>query len=1284
MATTTDELGDGPRPGDVTVDDSSERLHAAVAAAVADGVAEAQRVTGVVLGAFDQCTGLIDELSAGTAGAEERSSVDALVTAVVTARQRTTERLAAQAARLETFNLVFFGRTGAGKSTLIEALVGGDGESISPGNMDWTTDVGEVRWRGCRLIDTPGIGGWGRTVDRHILEARAERAVADADVVILCFDATAALADEFRKTSEWIARYGKPAVAVLNARNARWRMPKRVPTERERRQLSLTMLEHAEHIRQELEQIGLPGVPVIAIHSQRASFARTADPYQGPFDGSRDHLRSEFGPEQLLEWSNLEALESLLTEALTSHARELRLTMLNEQARGVLADAAAAANAPRTSAEAQLGPLEKGIAEILRTVGRPSNPAFMERLERLEALRSGRFHVGLSMAEGLARDLLAQRLASAKKEANNNAGSLIDIAFASESRIDEATIHRRVFEPLVGQCERVAQEVAEEVADFVKDRATLICSDVEADLAVTTRTLVGIDGNAGRTGMKVGVRLRVGAALIGLAALPAMAIGWWAAAAAVALSAVVAYVGEKVGKDAARRRQLTRSWARAASRRSIQQTFKSIEHQLAEEFSSAIADAAEEGLSDDVGRALALRAVIEAADRITDALERTRAQLPEAGDARFVLTEVAGELQGQQHPGSAAGDRLLWLGETWCSDPTGMVETGTSVAETPPATRRPRQGGQLVAAVEGLAAAPPPGSGRTWLEAAISSLRVDSDAAGAVEPLGRVLDAPPRPRVVVVGDYSSGKSSFIRRLLADTGSAVPPDLTVGAQPKTTRMRTIPWAHGQIVDTPGFQSSRAAHGARAHDALVGASLVIFLFNPNLVVGAADDVVSVLGGDARQGRPPKLRRTLFVINRADELGVDPELDPEGFEALSLRKRQELAQALNKVARSASPDAPEISIDRISCAASNPYGLVGDAGGVNDGAFDRFGSWDGIGDILAAVQTSLADGSNAADIQVLDMGADALSELAATRREELNATVLQGTQARFLEVDLEACVGRGHALVDAARDELTAIAREFVARLWDEAESAGDADKVALAARLKMWDSDPEFEQVYEEWAESVDERMDEWKRQTEERVEERLESVEFSAVFPDPREVLDTESLVASDDTDRSPIADYGRRVARFGAERLKVVQKETVLTVFHKFGYKFKPWGATKMTAKISKVGTGIGVAVTIWEIYDAVQTDRRSMAQERDAREERAKCLRLVRDHTVSFFAGTDEAEGAGAPLAEAVQAVEQKRDHVATTLDAIATEEARLHTQIKTLDRLVTGALQRLEGAAP
>lgn len=93
------------------------------------------------------------------------------------------DHLAEQSEVLSTFNVVFFGRTGAGKSTLLSAFGEMDGLAVSPfAESDWTTTVESIPWCGCRLYDTPGINGWGRSKSRDELEATARKAVEIADV----------------------------------------------------------------------------------------------------------------------------------------------------------------------------------------------------------------------------------------------------------------------------------------------------------------------------------------------------------------------------------------------------------------------------------------------------------------------------------------------------------------------------------------------------------------------------------------------------------------------------------------------------------------------------------------------------------------------------------------------------------------------------------------------------------------------------------------------------------------------------------------------------------------------------------------------------------------------------------------------------------------------------------------------------------------------------------------------------------------------------------------------
>ncbi len=68
-------------------------------------------------------------------------------------------------------NVAFFGETNAGKSTLIEALVDGDGTSIGEGYKDFTETVETITYENIFLIDMPGIEGKESTVINEIQSA---------------------------------------------------------------------------------------------------------------------------------------------------------------------------------------------------------------------------------------------------------------------------------------------------------------------------------------------------------------------------------------------------------------------------------------------------------------------------------------------------------------------------------------------------------------------------------------------------------------------------------------------------------------------------------------------------------------------------------------------------------------------------------------------------------------------------------------------------------------------------------------------------------------------------------------------------------------------------------------------------------------------------------------------------------------------------------------------------------------------------------------------------------
>ena len=66
---------------------------------------------------------------------------------------------------LSSIRICIFGRTGAGKSTLAEALIRGDGSSVSPGRCGFTETCSESAAYGSNLVvvDTPGIEVFGET-----------------------------------------------------------------------------------------------------------------------------------------------------------------------------------------------------------------------------------------------------------------------------------------------------------------------------------------------------------------------------------------------------------------------------------------------------------------------------------------------------------------------------------------------------------------------------------------------------------------------------------------------------------------------------------------------------------------------------------------------------------------------------------------------------------------------------------------------------------------------------------------------------------------------------------------------------------------------------------------------------------------------------------------------------------------------------------------------------------------------------------------------------------------
>lgn len=114
---------------------------------------------------------------------------------------------------LSSFSITLFGRTMAGKSTLMEILTQGTGESIGKGSQRTTRDVRTYTWNGLEITDVPGIGAFEGEDDEQIAFAAAKR----ADIILFLLTDDAPQAAEAECFGQ-IVSLGKPVICIMNVK----------------------------------------------------------------------------------------------------------------------------------------------------------------------------------------------------------------------------------------------------------------------------------------------------------------------------------------------------------------------------------------------------------------------------------------------------------------------------------------------------------------------------------------------------------------------------------------------------------------------------------------------------------------------------------------------------------------------------------------------------------------------------------------------------------------------------------------------------------------------------------------------------------------------------------------------------------------------------------------------------------------------------------------------------------------------------------------------------------
>ena len=123
--------------------------------------------------------------------------------------------------RMSEFTIVLYGRTKAGKSTLMEIVTHGNGSSIGNGSQRTTQDVRKYRWQGrdgrpiegLLIVDTPGTCSFDGEEDDELAFKEAK----NADLVLFMLTSDAPQKSEADRLAE-LKRLGKPVLGLLNVK----------------------------------------------------------------------------------------------------------------------------------------------------------------------------------------------------------------------------------------------------------------------------------------------------------------------------------------------------------------------------------------------------------------------------------------------------------------------------------------------------------------------------------------------------------------------------------------------------------------------------------------------------------------------------------------------------------------------------------------------------------------------------------------------------------------------------------------------------------------------------------------------------------------------------------------------------------------------------------------------------------------------------------------------------------------------------------------------------------
>lgn len=435
--------------------------------------------------------------------------------------------------------VMLFGRTRAGKSTTMEALMGGDGATIGIGRQHTTRTVNayylppeaglkDSKKPGLRIVDTPGIEGF----EGDALGAMAEEFIERADHVFFLLTEDKASASELERFSQ-IRTQGKGVTVLLNVKRSDEDLdllassPELI--------FQPEQLEgHQRRIAGYLERnLGLEAPEVIPFHARAGWIARRPEVL----------LDAQVDRAQLFRASRLQAVERRLAAFIEQESLPARIRAPHDVLRSHI-----------VTLKDELRPFAgrfrafgEELAELDRRTARALHRAEGKAKRRITDLRS-RYQAASDEIPGLVDELIAS--SGGGRGLKSRWQAVLD-----EHRVPESG--KDFIEGARADCEAELQEEAR-VTAF--DGTRIAIDDVAAqvdDYRASEET------NAKQKYLRAGARAGGGALAGGLAAW-AVTNWWnpsgWAAAGAALLVGAAGYAGQRLTQVA------TDEWAATSKR----------------------------------------------------------------------------------------------------------------------------------------------------------------------------------------------------------------------------------------------------------------------------------------------------------------------------------------------------------------------------------------------------------------------------------------------------------------------------------------------------------------------------------------------------------------------------------------------------------------------------------------------------------------------------------------------------------------------------------------------